>query len=357
MNTIFFGQNVPIRSAIKVKIDYINKTKLPLKASIHWWDIGVLNHHYDETLNLPAPMASNQTVALKELESTSGKGLVVVPITNAIIQSATTYPDLFIKATIKEVATGNIIGIFNKGGNINPIVTTKEYRATVTFEYNSGIYINSTAASHVPSVTSNRPTITVFSDADSYGITGTFTQDTAVTYADIEGDGYTHYIKVNNCKNIALDRYISGTNSGSNYGISYSDVYLTDIGTIDIGKTLFLWVKSFTYEKEPDPDPDPDPSISCDVYVCSRSDLNDTECSIDIYEGYGTTGVCLARLTLAPEEGTWVPYQGGYRIYSPIRLDSVLRGTQITVTLNGFQSNDWVNETTKYIWVDLVDWE
>lgn len=119
-------------------------------------------------------------------------------------------------------------------------MATKEYRATATFEYNSGIYINSTAASHVPSVTSNRPTITVFSDADSYGITGIFTQDTAVTYADIEGDGYTHYIKVNNCKNIALNRYISGTYSGSNSSISYSDSYPSDIGTIDIGKTLFL---------------------------------------------------------------------------------------------------------------------
>lgn len=33
MNTIFFGQNVPIQ-ATKVKIDYINKTKLPIKVSI-----------------------------------------------------------------------------------------------------------------------------------------------------------------------------------------------------------------------------------------------------------------------------------------------------------------------------------
>lgn len=179
-------------------------------------------------------------MVLKEFESTSGKGLIVEPITNAIIQSSTTYPDLFVKATVKEVETGDTIGIFNKGGAINPIIATKEYQATVTFEYNSGIYINSTAASYVPSVTSNRPTITVFSDADSYGITGIFTQDTAVTYADIEGDSYTHYIKVNNCKNIALNRYISGTSSGSNYSISYSDLYPTDIGTIDIGKTLFL---------------------------------------------------------------------------------------------------------------------
>lgn len=248
MNTIFFGQNVPIQSATKVKIDYINKTKLPIKVSIRWRDRDVLNYT-TETLNLLATGIVEQTVALKEFESTSGKGLVVEPITNAIIQSSTTYPNLFIKATVKEVATGDTIGIFNKGGTISPIMATKEYKATVTFEYNSGIYINSTAASYVPSVTSNRPTITVFSDADSYGITGIFTQDTAVTYADIEGDGYTHYIKVNNCKNIALDRYISGTNSGSNYSISYSDLYPTDIGTIDIGKTLFLWVKSFTYEK------------------------------------------------------------------------------------------------------------
>nr|DAH01349.1 MAG TPA: hypothetical protein [Crassvirales sp.] len=34
MNTIFFGQNVPIQSAAKVKIDYINKTKLPIRVSI-----------------------------------------------------------------------------------------------------------------------------------------------------------------------------------------------------------------------------------------------------------------------------------------------------------------------------------
>ena len=250
MNTIFFGQNVPIQSAAaKVKIDYINKTKLPIKVSIRWIDRDTLNYT-TETVDLLAAGIVEQTVAVKEFESTSEKGLVVVPITNAIIQSSTTYPDLFIKATVKEVATGDTIGTFNKGGTIRPIMATKEYRATVTFEYNSGIYINSTAASYVPSVTSNRPTITVYSDADSYGITGTFTQDTAVTYADIEGDGYTHYIKVNNCKNIALDRYISGTYSGSNSSIGYSDLYPTDIGTIDIGKTLFLWVKSFTYEKE-----------------------------------------------------------------------------------------------------------
>lgn len=347
MNTIFFGQNVPIQSATKVKIDYINKTKLPIKVSIRWRDRDVLNYT-TETLDLLAAGIVEQTIILKEFESTSGKGLVVEPITNAIIQSSTTYPDLFIKATVKEAATGDIIGTFNKGGTISPIMATKGYRATVTFEYNSGIYINSTAASYVPSVTSNHPTITVFSDADSYGITGIFTQDTAVTYADIEGDGYTHYIKVNNCKNIVLDRYISGTNSGSNSSISYSDLYPTDIGTIGIGKTLFLWVRSFTYEKESTPDP----SISCDVYVCSRNNLNDTECSIDIYEGYGTTGVRLANLSLAPGEGNWVLYQGGYRTYSSIRLNSILKGTQITITLNGSQVSDWVNETTKYVWIE-----
>lgn len=349
MNTIFFGQNVPIQSAAKVKIDYINKTKLPIGVSIRWWDIGVQRYN-TETLTLIAAGIVEQTVALKEFESTSGKGLIVEPIINAIIQSSTTYPDLFVKAIVKEVETGNTIEIFNKGGAVNPIITTKEYRATVTFEYNSGIYINSTAASYVPSVTSNRPTITVFSDADSYGITGIFTQDTAVTYADIEGDSYTHYIKVNNCKNIALDRYISGTSSGSNYSISYSDLYPTDIGTIDIGKTLFLWIKSFTYEKESTPTYDS--QISCDVYVCSRNNLNNTECNIDIYEGYGTTGVRLANLSLAPGEGNWVSYQGGYRTYSSIRLNSILKGIQITITLNGSQISDWVNETTKYVWIN-----
>ena len=349
MNTIFFGQNVPIQSATKVRIDYINKTNLPIKVSIRWRDRDVLNYT-TETLNLPAAEIVEQTVALKEFESTSGKGLVVEPITNAIIQSITSYPDLFIKATVKEAATGDTIGTFNKGGTISPIMATKEYQATVTFEYNSGIYIDSIAVSYVPSVTSNRPTITVFSDADSYGITGIFTQDTAVTYADIEGDGYTHYIKVNNCKNIALDKYISGTDSGSTSRISYSDLYPTDIGTIDIGKTLFLLVKSFTYEKESTPTPDP--SISCDVYVCSRNNLNNTECSIDIYEGYGTTGVRLANLSLAPNEGNWVSYQGGYRTYSSIRLNSILKGIQITITLNGSQVSDWVNETTKYVWVN-----
>ena len=34
MNTIFFGQNVPIQSAAKVKIYYINRTKLPIRVSI-----------------------------------------------------------------------------------------------------------------------------------------------------------------------------------------------------------------------------------------------------------------------------------------------------------------------------------
>lgn len=349
MNTIFFGQNVPIQSAAKVIIYYINKTKLPIRVSIRWRDRDVQSYT-TKTLPLIAAGPVEQTVAFTELESTSGKGLIVEPITNAIIQSTTTYPDLFVKATVKEVETGDTIGTFNKGGAINPIIATKEYRATVTFEYNSGIYINSTAASYVPSVTSNRPTITVFSDADSHGITGIFTQDTAVTYADIEGDSYTHYIKVNNCKNIAVARYISGTNSGSNYSISYSDLRPTDIGTIDIGKTLFLWVKSFTYEKESTPTPDP--SISCDVYVCSRNNLNNTECSIDIYEGYGTTGVRLANLSLAPGEGNWVSYQGGYRTYSSIRLNSILKGTQITITLNGSQVSDWVNETTKYVWIN-----
>ena len=349
MNTIFFGQNVPIQSATKVKIDYFNKTNLPIKVSIRWRDRDVLNYT-TETLNLLATGMFEQTVAFKEFESTSGKGLVVEPITNAIIQSSTTYPDLFIKATVREAATRDTIGTFNKGETISPIMATKEYKATVTFEYNSGIYIDSNAASYVPSVTSNRPTITVFSDADSYGITGIFTQDTAVTYADIEGDGYTHYIKVNNCKNIALDRYISGTNSGSNYSISYSDLYPTDIGTIDIGKTLFLWVTSFRYEKESTPTPDP--SISCDVYVCSRNNLNNTECSIDIYEGYGTTGVRLANETLASGEENWVSYQGGYRTFSSIRLNSILKGTQITITLNGSQVSDRVNETTKYVWIN-----
>lgn len=349
MNTIFFGQNVPIQSAAKVKIRYINKTKLPIRVSIRWRDRDVQSYT-TETLPLIAAGVVEQIETLKEFESTSGKGLVVEPITNAIIQSSTIYPNLFVKATVKEVETRDTIGTFNKGGAINPIIATKEYRATVTFEYNSGIYINSAVASYVPSVTSNRPTITVFSDADSYGITGIFTQDTAVTYADIEGDSYTHYIKVNNCKNIALDRYISGTRSGSNSSISYSDLYPTDIGTIDIGKTLFLWVKSFTYEKESTPTPDP--SIRCDVYVCSRNNLNNTECSIDIYEGYGTTGVRLANLSLAPGEGNWVSYQGGYRTYSSIRLNSILKGTQITITLNGSQTSDWVNETTKYVWIN-----
>lgn len=347
MNTIFFGQNVPIQSAAKVKIYYINKTKLPIRVSIRWRDRDVQSYT-TEPLTLIAAGIVEQTTALKEFESTSGKGLIVEPITNAIIQSSTLYPDLFVKATVEEVETGDTIGTFNKGGAINPIIATKEYQAAVTFEYNSGIYINSTAASYVPSVTSDRPTITVFSDVDSYGITGIFTQDTAVTYTDIEGDSYTHYIKVNNCKNIALDRYISGTSSGSNSSISYSDLYPTDIGTIDIGKTLFLWVKSFTYEKESTPDP----LISCDVYVCSFNDLNNIECNIDIYEGYGTTGVRLANLTLAPDEGNWVPYQGGYRTYSSIRLDSILKGTEITITLNESQVSDRVNETTKYVWIN-----
>lgn len=34
MNTIFFVQNVPIQSATKVTITYINKTNLPIRVSI-----------------------------------------------------------------------------------------------------------------------------------------------------------------------------------------------------------------------------------------------------------------------------------------------------------------------------------
>jgi hypothetical protein len=51
-------------------------------------------------------------------------------------------------------------------------------------------------------------------------------------------------------------------------------------------------------------------------------------------------------------EGNWVSYQGGYRTYSSIRLNSILKGTQITITLNGSQTSDWVNETTKYVWIN-----
>lgn len=167
--------------------------------------------------------------------------LIVQPIVSAVINSITTYPDLFVKATVKNVTTGSNLGRFNKGESIKAITANNEiYAISITFEYNSGIYISSVAASNVPSVISNLPTITVYSEVDSDGITGTFTKNTAVTYADIEGDEYTHYIKVDNCKNINLDRYISGTLSGRSPSISYSDIYPTDIGPIGSGKTLFL---------------------------------------------------------------------------------------------------------------------
>lgn len=33
MNTIFFSQNVPIQTASVVNMNYINKTKLPIKVT------------------------------------------------------------------------------------------------------------------------------------------------------------------------------------------------------------------------------------------------------------------------------------------------------------------------------------
>lgn len=340
MNSIFFAQNVPSNSR-EIHLQYNNRTSYPLQVTC-----SVINSMNGGTVNNISYTIPSMALVTKTIPILSS-GISINALTQLSISNAPS--KFFVSADVLNVTDNNSLGTYNRGGSVRALVTSVSKIILTTFDYNSGMYSSASASQSIPEDDTGNYKLNIFNDVDETGITGTMNYglyEQAITYGPILGNAYTHYLEIYGGDG-KVRAFVNGENRGI-YSLS-EGARPTSIGMIALGSATFLHLTQYTASGST---PTPNPSISCDVYVCSRNNLNDIECSIDIYEGYGTTGVRLANLSLAPGEGNWVPYQGGYRTFSSIRLNSILKGTQITIILNGSQASDWVNEPTKYVWVN-----
>ena len=111
---------------------------------------------------------------------------------------------------------------------------------------------------------------------------------------------------------------------------------------IALGYATFLHLTQYTASEY----------ITCNITVCSIEDLNDSECTVDVYKSdrLGSTGTRLITHTYAPGEDNWQTYLGGYKLIdSPMKVTNIATRDYLIIELNGISKHVNVQENLE-VW-------
>ena len=330
MNSIFFAQNVPSNSK-EIRLQYNNRTSYPLQvtcALINSMSGGTVNN-----INYTIPSMTLVTKTIPILSS----GISINALTRLSISNAPS--QFFVSADVRNVTDNNSLGTYNRGGSVRALVTSVSKTITTTFDYNSGMYSSASASQSIPEDNTGNYKLNIFNDVDETGITGTMNYglyEQVITYGPILGNAYTHYLEIYGGDG-KVRAFVNGENRGI-YSLS-EGARPTSIGMIALGYATFLHLTQYTASGSTE-------YITCNITVCSTRDLNDTECTVDVYESdiSGNTGTRLITRTYAPGEDNWQTYLGGYKLidssikvpaknYLIIRLNEVSKHVSVRENL------------------------
>mgnify|MGYP007010863146 CR=1 FL=1 len=326
MNSIFFAQNVPSNSR-EIRLQYNNRTLYSLQVTC-----SVINSMNGGTVNDISYTIPSMTLVTKTIPILSS-GISINALTWLSISNAPS--QFFVSADVRNVTDNNSLGTYNRGGSVRALVTSVSKVITTTFDYNSGMYSSASASQSIPEDDTGNYKLNIFNDVDETGITGTMNYglyEQVITYGPILGNAYTHYLEI-----YGGDGKVSAFVNGENRGIySLSEgARPTSIGTIALGYATFLHLTQYEASGST---PTPPEYITCNITVCSTRDLNDTECTVDVYESdrLGSTGTRLIARTYAPGEDNWQTYLGGYKLVDPsIKVTNTTIRDYLIIGLNG----------------------
>lgn len=319
MNSIFFAQNVPSNSK-EIRLQYNNRTLYPLQVTC-----AVINSMNGGTVRSISYAIPSMTLVTKTIPILS-RGISINALTQLSISNAPS--QFFVSADVRNVTDNTSLGTYNRGGSVRALVTSVSKIITTTFDYNSGMYSSASASQSIPEDDGNYK-LNIFNDVDETGITGTMNYglyEQVITYGPIIGNAYTHYLKIYGGDG-KVRAFVNGENRGI-YSLS-EGARPTSIGMIALGDATFLHLTQYTASG-----PTPPAYITCNITVCSTRDLNDTECTVDVYES--STGIRLITRTYAPGEDNWQTYLGGYKLVdSSIKVTNITTRDYLTIRLNG----------------------
>lgn len=324
MNSIFFAQNVPSNSK-EIRLQYNNRTLYPLQVTC-----AVINSMSGGTVNNISYTIPSMTLVTKTIPILSS-GISINALTRLSISNAPS--QFFVSADVRNVTDNNSLGTYNRGGSVRALVTSVSKIITTTFDYNSGMYSSASASQSIPEDDTGNYKLNIFNDVDETGITGTMNYglyEQAITYGPILGNAYTHYLEIYGGDG-KVRAFVNGENRGI-YSLS-EGARPTSIGMIALGYATFLHLTQYTGST-----PTPPEYITCNITVCSTRDLNDTECTVDVYESdeFGITGTRLITNTYAPGEDNWQTYLGGYKLVdSSIKVTNTTTRDYLIIRLNG----------------------
>lgn len=324
MNSIFFAQNVPSNSK-EIRLQYNNRTLYPLQVTC-----AVINSMSGGTVNNISYTIPSMTLVTKTIPILSS-GISINALTRLSISNAPS--QFFVSADVRNVTDDTSLGTYNRGGSVRALVTSVSKIITTTFDYNSGMYSSASASQSIPEDDTGNYKLNIFNDVDETGIMGTMNYglyEQAITYGPILGNAHTHYLEIYGGDG-KVRAFVNGENRGV-YLLS-EGAQPTSIGMIALGHATFLHLTQYTASGSTPPE-----YITCNITVCSTRDLNDTECTVDVYESdeFGITGTRLITNTYAPGEDNWQTYLGGYKLVdSSIKVTNTTTRDYLIIRLNG----------------------
>lgn len=336
MNSIFFAQNVPSNSK-EICLQYNNRTLYPLQVTC-----ALINSMSGGTVNSISYRIPSMTLVTKTIPILSS-GISINALTQLSISNAPS--QFFVSADVRNVTDNNSLGTYNRGGSVRALVTSVSKTITITFDYNSGMYSSASASQSIPEDNTGNYKLNIFNDADETGITGTMNYglyEQAITYGPILGNAYTHYLEIYGGDG-KVRAFVNGENRGI-YSLS-EGARPTSIGMIALGYATFLHLTQYNTASGPE-------YITCNITVCSTRDLNDTECTVDVYESdkFGSTGTRLITNTYASGEDNWQPYLGGYKLFdSSIKVTNTTTRDYLIIRLNEVSKHVNVQENLE-VW-------
>lgn len=340
MNSIFFAQNVPSNSK-EICLQYNNRTSYSLQVTC-----AVINSMSGGNVNNISYTIPSMTLVTKTIPILS-RGISINALTRLSISNAPS--QFFVSADVRNVTDNNSLGTYNRGGSVKALVTSVSKIITTTFDYNSGMYSTALASQSIPEDDTGNYKLNIFNDVDETGITGTMNyglHEQAITYGPILGNAYTHYLEIYGGDG-KVRAFVNGKNRGI-YSLS-EGARPTSIGMIALGYATFLYLTRYTASGST---PTPPEYITCNITVCSTRDLNDTECTVDVYESdeFGIIGTKLITRTYAPGEDNWQTYLGGYKLVDPsIIVTNTTTSDYLTIRLNGVSKHVNVQENLE-VW-------
>lgn len=337
MNSIFFAQNASSNSK-EICLQYNNRTSYSLQVTCAF-----INSMNGGTVNSISYTIPSMTLVTKTIPILSS-GISINALTQLSISNAPS--QFFVSADVRNVTDNNSLGTYNRGGSVRALVTSVSKTITTTFDYNSGMYSSDSASQSIPEDDTGNYKLNIFNDVDKTGITGTMNYgwyEQAITYGPILGNDSTHYLKIYGGDG-EVRAFVNGENRGI-YSLS-EGTRSTSIGMIALGYAAFLYLTQYTATST-----SPE-YITCNITVCSTKNLNNTECTVDVYESdkFGITGTRLIAKTYAPSEDNWQTYLGGYKLVdSSIKVTNTTTRDYLIIKLNKVSKHVNVQENLE-VW-------